>query len=45
MVKEIFGQSEFRAITFEIAKEIAGVALFLVKNPAPQTIEIFGLCA
>lgn len=43
-VKEIFGQDEFQALSFEINNEFSGIVLFFGKNLDHQTLEYLHFC-
>lgn len=43
MVREVFKRSDFQAITFEVGKEINGVAIFLAQRPSPDAINTLHL--
>lgn len=43
MISEVFQRHDFQALTLEIAKEIAGVAVFFGGKPTPESLEILGL--
>lgn len=43
MVRAVFGRSDYQAVTFEVAKEMNGIAIFLAQRPPPEAIETLQL--
>jgi diguanylate cyclase (GGDEF)-like protein len=43
MAREVFGRSDFQAVSVDVAKELSGVAIFFGMKPTPEALELLSL--